>query len=399
MQILLVSAYPAAGSFGGQLVARLGAALRARGDLVAVSDLARMRFPAIIKEKQFGDAGAFFDVQAAQEVAQRDGTVHKAVAREQEKIRRADMIVMLAPTYWASPPALLRGWMEQVFAPGFAYERGKIFDAGLLKGRGALFVATHSGKLGAATDDGARARMQDLLAPLEDRPLRYSGLRVLSAVSLCPPDYKDDVARDAALAATVKEILERLDTPAPEARHVYPLVSINGRPGVGKKTVAEALAPYIDALVVDNHTILNVGTVSAGRSTPGYYRVNRAVRGAVFAELAQELMRRPVVLTNSLVEQVDEHHEITAEIALLAKKAGAPLYNIVLTADFNENAERLQNPEREKHRKLTDAAKLADLFREYSVIVPEGAKIIDTTGKPAICTARIIRDLLPECKP
>jgi hypothetical protein len=163
--------------------------------------------------------------------------------------------------------------------------------------------------------------------------------------------------------------------------------------------VAELLAPYIDARVVDNHTILNVGAAAAGRSTPGYYRVNRAVRAAVFAELAEELTRRPVVLTNALVEQVDEHREITAEIALLAKKAGAPLYNIILTAAFNENAQRLQTPEREKHKKLTDAGKLAEMYHDFSVIVPSGATVIDTTGKPAICTARIIRDLLPEVAP
>lgn len=399
MKILLVSAYPEAGSFGGQLLSRLSAELRARGDGVTVSDLPRMKFPAIIDRRQFGRGRGFFDVQAAQDKAQRAGTVHNAVAAEQEKVKRADMIVMLAPIYWASPPALLRGWMEQVFAPGFAYERGKIFEAGLLKGRGALFVATHSGKLGAATDAGARARMQELLAPLEDRPLRYSGLRTLPCVSLCPPDYRDGAAREAALAATVKEIMARLDTPSPGARHVFPLVSINGRPGVGKKTVAELLAPYINARVVDNHAILNVGTVAAGRSTPGYYRINRAVRAAVFAELAEELTKRPVVLTNALVEQVDEHHEIAAEIAMLARKAGAPLYNFILTADFNENARRLQSPERDKHMKLTDAGKLAALYRDFSLIVPDGAKTVDTTGKPAICTARIIRDSLPEVEP
>ncbi|MBU0800998.1 MAG: NAD(P)H-dependent oxidoreductase, partial [Alphaproteobacteria bacterium] len=249
MHILLVSAYPESASFGGQLVSQLRQHLRARGDVVAVSDLHRMNFPAIARKRQFA-ADAFFDLQAAQARATADRTLPRAVQAEQDKVRTADMIVFLAPVYWASPPAIMRGWLEQVLTPGFAYDRDRAFDGGLLAGKSAFFVTTHAGKLGAATVAGAQARMQDLLAPLEDRPLHYSGIRTLPALALSPPDYKDISARVQALDTALQAVVAKIDTPLPEMRTVHPLINLNGRPGVGKKTVAHLLAGYIGATVV-----------------------------------------------------------------------------------------------------------------------------------------------------
>jgi len=40
----------------------------------------------------------------------------------QEKLLWSDHIVWIYPTWWASPPALLKGFVERVFLPGFAFE-------------------------------------------------------------------------------------------------------------------------------------------------------------------------------------------------------------------------------------------------------------------------------------
>ncbi|MBU0800561.1 MAG: hypothetical protein KKA05_06100, partial [Alphaproteobacteria bacterium] len=117
------------------------------------------------------------------------------------------------------------------------------------------------------------------------------------------------------------------------------------------------------------------------------------------AELAETLQQRPVILTNALVNEIDEHQEIAAEIALLARKSGAPLHSFNLTADFNENARRVVTPDRALDMKLTDAGKLAEMFRDFTVITPPGTRVIDTTAHSALQTARIIRDYLPELAP
>ena len=43
------------------------------------------------------------------------------VKKEQEKLVRADFIILQFPFYWYNAPALLRQWFEVVLAHGFAY--------------------------------------------------------------------------------------------------------------------------------------------------------------------------------------------------------------------------------------------------------------------------------------
>lgn len=50
------------------------------------------------------------------------GTVPDDVAAEQERIDRADHLVLVFPMYWWSAPALLKGWIDRVFVNGWAYE-------------------------------------------------------------------------------------------------------------------------------------------------------------------------------------------------------------------------------------------------------------------------------------
>ncbi|MET3579279.1 NAD(P)H dehydrogenase (quinone) [Mesorhizobium robiniae] len=53
------------------------------------------------------------------------------VAAEQARIDRADALVLVYPVYWWSMPGLLKGWIDRVFANGWAYDEGP--DAKLVK--------------------------------------------------------------------------------------------------------------------------------------------------------------------------------------------------------------------------------------------------------------------------
>ncbi|CAN7294881.1 NAD(P)H-dependent oxidoreductase [Aminobacter sp. LjRoot7] len=46
------------------------------------------------------------------------------VAAEQARIDGADTLVLVYPVYWWSMPALLKGWIDRVFANGWAYDEG-----------------------------------------------------------------------------------------------------------------------------------------------------------------------------------------------------------------------------------------------------------------------------------
>lgn len=54
----------------------------------------------------------------------RTATPAQDVLAEQARIDRADRLVLVYPVYWWSFPALLKGWIDRVFANGWAYESG-----------------------------------------------------------------------------------------------------------------------------------------------------------------------------------------------------------------------------------------------------------------------------------
>lgn len=54
----------------------------------------------------------------------REGPPPADIAAEQARIDRADALVLVYPVYWWSMPALLKGWIDRVFANGWAYDEG-----------------------------------------------------------------------------------------------------------------------------------------------------------------------------------------------------------------------------------------------------------------------------------
>ena len=71
------------------------------------------------------------------------GTPVAAIAEAQETIREADHLLIVYPLWLGTMPALLKGFLEQVFRPTFAFTRdtGR-WPASLLKGRSARIVVT-----------------------------------------------------------------------------------------------------------------------------------------------------------------------------------------------------------------------------------------------------------------
>jgi putative NADPH-quinone reductase len=62
----------------------------------------------------------------------------------QEAMRWADHLVWSYPIWWGLPPALVKGFVERVFAPDFAFRRreGSLLPEALLKGRSARLLVT-----------------------------------------------------------------------------------------------------------------------------------------------------------------------------------------------------------------------------------------------------------------
>jgi NAD(P)H dehydrogenase (quinone) len=62
-------------------------------------------------------------------------------------LKRASFLAVVHPICWGAPPAMMKGWMDRVFAPGAAYAFSKASDAGdtplgLLGVKSALVINT-----------------------------------------------------------------------------------------------------------------------------------------------------------------------------------------------------------------------------------------------------------------
>ena len=62
------------------------------------------------------------------------------------QIMSADKIVLIYPIWWGRPPAMLMGYIDQLFASNFAYRDTKgLFPVGLLKGKSVVCISTMKG--------------------------------------------------------------------------------------------------------------------------------------------------------------------------------------------------------------------------------------------------------------
>lgn len=111
MHSLIVVAHPNPNSLTHAIAQRVAAGITSTNPhhTFELADLAEEGF-----DPRFNQADqALFTKQAA---APAD------VAAEQQRLDRADALVIVYPIYWWSFPALLKGWIDRVFAQGWAYE-------------------------------------------------------------------------------------------------------------------------------------------------------------------------------------------------------------------------------------------------------------------------------------
>jgi glutathione-regulated potassium-efflux system ancillary protein KefF len=95
------------------------------------------------------------------------------VATEQKALSQSSLVVWLAPVYWYSVPALLKHWMDQVLAYGWAYGPGG--DA--LQGKSAWLVMSAGGTRADYSATGVHQRpAADFVPPLE-QTARFCGMR------------------------------------------------------------------------------------------------------------------------------------------------------------------------------------------------------------------------------
>jgi len=218
MNVLLVYAHPEPTSLNGALKDVAVQRLQAAGHQVQVSDLYAMRWKPTLdaQDSLDGAAGDRFDPSLDSKRAFANGRQSADIAAEQAKLRWADAVLLQFPLWWFSMPAILKGWVDRVYAYGFAYGVGEHSDArwgdrygeGTLAGKRAMLIVTAGGWESHYAPRGINGPIDDVLFPIQHGILHYPGFDVL------PPFVVYRSSRmDADRFAQIRDTLgQRLDT-------------------------------------------------------------------------------------------------------------------------------------------------------------------------------------------
>lgn len=210
MNVFIVHAHPEAESLNGSLLRFMVEHLKQAGHAVEISNLYTMKWK---PELEPGSIESFLD-----------GTQAADITEEQRKLRWADTVIFQFPLWWYSMPAILKGWVDRVYAKGFAYGVGEHsdrrwgtrFGEGVMAGKRAMLVVTAGGWESHYGPRGINGPMEDLLFPIHHGVLHYPGFDVLPPFVVYRTS-KVDQASYPGLTRALGARLESLSTTAPIA--------------------------------------------------------------------------------------------------------------------------------------------------------------------------------------
>jgi NAD(P)H dehydrogenase (quinone) len=182
MNLLIVYAHEEQNSFSCALKDVAVSVLRSRGHTVEVSDLYAQHFNPVASREDFTTLSdkQYINYMLEQRTAAEHGYFSQDICAEQEKVRRADLIMFHFPVWWFSAPAILKGWFDRVFATGVTWNFGHIYDTGLLKGKKAMLVVTTGGGEDLYQNRGAhKATILQILHPIMHGTLHFCAMDVL----------------------------------------------------------------------------------------------------------------------------------------------------------------------------------------------------------------------------
>jgi NAD(P)H dehydrogenase (quinone) len=190
MNVLIVYAHPEPKSFNAALRDLAKSTLEAKGHVVRISDLYAQDFEARVTRGAFRSAKDpdMLNIIGEQAHAWKTDGFAAEIKAEIDAIAWADFVIVQCPIWWFGPPAIVKGWMDRVFVPGFTYGRGKWFETGGLAGKRAMLSVTVDASLAAYS---ARGRYGDLDAMLwpANLSLRFVGFDVLKP--FCAPKVSE----------------------------------------------------------------------------------------------------------------------------------------------------------------------------------------------------------------
>lgn len=174
-RVLLIDAHPAPDSLCKGFADEYEAGARAAGQTIDRLNLRDLKFDLNFPGYGRGTAELEADLKSAQ-----------------ERILASDHIVWIYPVWWGAWPALLKGFIDRVLQPGYAFRGvGKYKYEKLLSGRSASIIATMD-------SPGWYYRLQGRpgMVALRDHTLKFCGIDRVAMRAFGPVKYADPEKRE-----------------------------------------------------------------------------------------------------------------------------------------------------------------------------------------------------------
>lgn len=128
MKVVVIYAHPNPRSFNAAILDVVKEELSKRDAEVRIKDLYAMNWNPVLSAADFE--------------GYHKGTIPADIQNEQADISWADTVIMIAPVWWYSVPAMLKGYVDRVFSVGFAYVYTSSGPRGMLTGKKGLVITT-----------------------------------------------------------------------------------------------------------------------------------------------------------------------------------------------------------------------------------------------------------------
>lgn len=177
MNVLIVYAHPEPASFNRAMKDFAVEVLEQAGHAVKVSDLYAMKFEAEGGPDDFLERAnpERFDYLAEQTHAKFSAELQG----EMDKLMWCDLVIFQFPLWWFSLPAILKGWVDRVFAVGFAYDRARSYETGVFRGKRAMLSFTTGAPPTFYVDGGRHGDIDTLILHIQRGMLYYVGMDVV----------------------------------------------------------------------------------------------------------------------------------------------------------------------------------------------------------------------------
>ena len=183
MKVLYVYAHPEPKSFNAALRDTALAALKEKGHEVKLSDLYAMEFDPILKASDFPERknpdvfNPFFEAIKASKT----GAFAPDIKDEMEKVKWADLLIFQFPIWFTSIPAIMKGWIDRVLAPGFGFNpiTNSAYETGLFKSKSTMLVITTGAPKEMYSEGGAHGDLNKHLESITHCVFEFMGMKVL----------------------------------------------------------------------------------------------------------------------------------------------------------------------------------------------------------------------------